>query len=86
MQSIIQNNIRESTAVKNAMLEDAALLARIEKAAELLVETFRNDGKVLFCGNGGSAADAHHIPAARSGRIYTYRAPLYAEPQKDDSA
>jgi phosphoheptose isomerase len=35
----------------------------IERAAELLVETFRNDGKLLLCGNGGSAADCQHMAA-----------------------
>ena len=33
----------------------------IRKAAELLVETYQNGGKVLVCGNGGSSADAGHI-------------------------
>jgi D-sedoheptulose 7-phosphate isomerase len=36
-------------------------------------------GKVLFCGNGGSAADAQHIAAELSGRFYFDRAPLFAE-------
>ncbi len=34
---------------------------QILKIAELLIETFENDGKVLLCGNGGSAADAQHL-------------------------
>ncbi|MCA1759630.1 MAG: SIS domain-containing protein, partial [Bacteroidales bacterium] len=33
----------------------------IRQAAEMLIETFRNNGKVLVCGNGGSSADAGHI-------------------------
>lgn len=33
----------------------------IEKALSLIVETYRNNGKVLVCGNGGSAADSEHI-------------------------
>jgi phosphoheptose isomerase len=35
----------------------------IEKVADLLVEAFSNDSKVLICGNGGSAADAQHFAA-----------------------
>lgn len=35
----------------------------IENAATLLIKTFQNGGKVLLCGNGGSAADAQHIAA-----------------------
>ena len=33
----------------------------IEKAKELLIETYKKGGKVLVCGNGGSAADSEHI-------------------------
>ncbi|MBQ9861496.1 MAG: SIS domain-containing protein [Clostridia bacterium] len=33
----------------------------IEEALQLLIETYRNGGKVLVCGNGGSAADSEHI-------------------------
>ena len=38
-----------------------------------------NGGKVHFCGNGGSAADAQHLAAELSGRFYYDRAPLNAE-------
>lgn len=33
----------------------------IEKALSLIIETYKNNGKVLVCGNGGSAADSEHI-------------------------
>lgn len=79
MNSIIEKSIRESIAVKQALLEDTELLRKIDLAAELLTETFRQGGKVLFCGNGGSAADAQHIAAELSGRFYTDRPPLFAE-------
>jgi len=76
---LIQSSIRESIAVKQAILVDEHFLQKIEQAAQMLANTFRNGGKVLFCGNGGSAADAQHIAAELSGRFYTDRAPLYAE-------
>mgnify|MGYP000644459796 FL=1 len=44
-----------------------------------MVDCFKHDGKILFCGNGGSAADAQHLAAEFSGRFYTDRAPLDAE-------
>ena len=44
-----------------------------------MVNCFTKKGKVLFCGNGGSAADAQHIAAEFSGRFYKDRAPLFAE-------
>ncbi|MBC7776071.1 MAG: D-sedoheptulose 7-phosphate isomerase [Phycisphaerae bacterium] len=79
MNKLIQNSIRESIAVKQAILADDAFLQKIEQAAQMLVNAFRNEGKALFCGNGGSAADAQHIAAELSGRFYTDRPPLYAE-------
>ena len=39
----------------------------------------RDSSKILFCGNGGSAADAQHIASELSGRFYKDRPPLYAE-------
>ena len=37
--------------------------AQIRKAADIMVEAFRNGNQVIFCGNGGSSADAQHIAA-----------------------
>jgi len=78
-ETIIKKSIRESIAVKQAILADEDLLNIVEVAAQTLTETFRSGGKALFCGNGGSAADAQHIAAELSGRFYTDRAPLFAE-------
>ncbi|HRI59651.1 MAG TPA: D-sedoheptulose 7-phosphate isomerase [Saprospiraceae bacterium] len=61
------------------MLADEAFLQKIEQAAQAMISAFRGGGKVLFCGNGGSAADAQHLAAELSGRFYTDRPPLYAE-------
>ena len=44
-------------------------LARIDEAIQLLTRTFRNGGKLLVFGNGGSAADAQHICAELAGRF-----------------
>lgn len=79
MHDIITSSIRESIATKQAILADTGFLQKIEQAAHLLIGTFRQGGKTLFCGNGGSAADAQHIAAELSGRFYTDRPPLYAE-------
>lgn len=48
----------------------------IESCAQLLFETFKKGGKVLVCGNGGSAADAQHIAAEFVGRYETERKAL----------
>jgi len=79
MNKLIQNSISGSIAVKQAILTDEDFLQKIELAAQMLVNTFQNGGKTLFCGNGGSAADAQHLAAELSGRFYTDRPPLYAE-------
>lgn len=50
----------------------------IEECAELIAETFERGGKVLICGNGGSAADAQHIAAEFVGRYETERIALPA--------
>lgn len=79
MQQKIINTIKESAAVKNAILENPAIIASIHDIIGKIVICYQNGGKVLFCGNGGSAADAQHLAAELSGRFYYDRAPLYAE-------
>lgn len=75
----IEKRIEESIQVKQRILQDKVFLEKIAAAAALLSETFAAGGKVLFCGNGGSAADAQHIAAELSGRFYRDRKPLFAE-------
>ncbi len=71
--------IAESVSVKNKLLQNEELIANCERIADQVAEAFRNDKKVLFCGNGGSAADAQHLAAEFSGRFYFDRDPLDAE-------
>jgi D-sedoheptulose 7-phosphate isomerase len=75
----IRDTIAESIATKQKLLEDAEMLSLIEAAASACIDCFRSGGKVLFCGNGGSAADAQHIAAELSGRFNFDRDPLFAE-------
>ncbi len=79
MQIKIKEVLQSSISVKALVLADEHLLARIQEATELIVAAFRNKNKVLFCGNGGSAADAQHLAAEFSGRFYYDREPLDAE-------
>jgi len=44
------------------------IMLDVEKASKIAIETLKNGNKILFCGNGGSAADAQHIAAELSGR------------------
>ncbi len=50
----------------------------ISTAAGVMVRALRAGGKILFCGNGGSAADAQHLAAELMGRYLKDRAPLPA--------
>lgn len=75
----IKSLVSDSIRVKQALLADEALLQRMESVTQAMVKSLKADKKILFCGNGGSAADAQHIAAELSGRFYHDREPLYAE-------
>jgi len=59
--------------------KDHYLIASMEKVVALSSEAFNNNQRILFCGNGGSAADAQHIAAELSGRFLKERKALFAE-------
>lgn len=63
-----------------------ALAAPIASAAGQMVEALRNGGKVLACGNGGSAADAQHFAAELVNRFEMDRPPLAAIALTTDSS
>ncbi|GJM31870.1 MAG: phosphoheptose isomerase [Saprospiraceae bacterium] len=75
----IQEMIEDSIAVKQQVLQSGDLLNTVEEVIAVCITCFKQDGKVLFCGNGGSAADAQHLAAELSGRFYFDRPPLFAE-------
>ncbi len=79
MQEDILRIITDSIATKQKLLNDKNLLNLIEQVTADIIKCFEHDGKVLFCGNGGSAADAQHLAAEFTGRFYTDREPLFAE-------
>ena len=79
MQHQITNIIQASIDTKQQLLADHGLIAKIEKVTALVVKAFASGNKVLFCGNGGSAADAQHLAAEFSGRFYLDRDPLPSE-------
>lgn len=77
--TLIYKNLQESIQLKTILLEDESIQEKINLLSEKIVESYRNNGKVLFCGNGGSAADAQHLAAEFSGRYYYDRPPLPSE-------
>jgi len=75
----IKQRITESIMVKQMMLQDERLMRTLQEVAEVTTMALKGEKKVLFCGNGGSAADAQHLAAELSGRFYIDREPLFAE-------
>ncbi len=75
----IKNIIQASISVKQQLLQDDAMLQLVDDCTNIIVTAFKNGNKLLFCGNGGSAADAQHLAAEFSGRFYTDRDALPAE-------
>lgn len=61
--STLHAHISESIAVKQRVLADEGLLHQLQRAAEACIESLRSGGRILFMGNGGSAADAQHLAA-----------------------
>ena len=76
-------HFRESIAVKQA---SETLAPQIAMAAQLMLESLLNDGKVLSCGNGGSAADAQHFSGELLGRFERERPGLPAVALTTDSS
>ena len=74
--SMINDIIRKSIEVKENILLDKSLHQVIYNSIDVIVNAFQSGKKVMFCGNGGSAADAQHLAAELSGRFYKDRKAL----------
>ena len=75
----MKQRVSQSIAVKTAMLDDEKFWNRVQQVVDTMVDALSHGHRVLFCGNGGSAADAQHLAAELSGRFYLDRTPLAAE-------
>lgn len=76
---LISQAIKDTIETKRKILKNKETIALIEKVARVVTRAFKNDKKVLLCGNGGSAADAQHIAGEFSVKFYLDRDPLFAE-------
>ena len=77
--SIVRKNLQHSIDLKSKILADSDLISLTDTLSQIITEAFQNNKKVLFCGNGGSAADAQHLAAELSGRYYYDRPPLFSD-------
>ncbi len=75
----IKNIIQASINVKHQVLQNDEMIETIVKVVDVITSSLQNGGRIYFCGNGGSAADAQHLAAEFSGRFYTDRKALPAE-------
>jgi D-sedoheptulose 7-phosphate isomerase len=74
---VIRQRVHESIAVKQDLLADA-LVDSLARLSDRVIHSLRGGGKVVFFGNGGSAADASHLAAEFVGRFAFDRDPMPA--------
>ncbi|MDD3296648.1 MAG: D-sedoheptulose 7-phosphate isomerase [Candidatus Omnitrophica bacterium] len=75
----MKNIVKQSLLNHRKVLESLDLLqGQIEETAVIFLDTLRQGGKIIFVGNGGSAADAQHLAAEFTGRFKMNRPPLAA--------
>jgi D-sedoheptulose 7-phosphate isomerase len=75
-QTLAVARIRDCASLMQSLLESSAYLGEVVKVAEAMAECLRSGHKILFFGNGGSAADAQHLAAELSGRFLKERRSL----------
>lgn len=79
MKDLIKAKLKTSIDLKTSLMSNDLILETLEKITNEIVNCYKHDGKVLWCGNGGSAADAQHLAAELTGRYYYDRPPLFSE-------
>lgn len=83
---LIKTRIQESIDVKSKLLYDETLLSVIKRISDVMKESLRNGGKILFCGNGGSASDSLHLTGELVGRFQKERKGMAAVSLNADAA
>ena len=66
---LVKQRISESIAVKKKLLENDTLISTVSALADRIVDCIREGGKLVICGNGGSASDALHFAGEIVGRF-----------------
>lgn len=83
MSTLFQHNLSQHLALFNRL---AVLDESVMAAASLITNSLRQGGKLMICGNGGSAADSQHIAAEFTGRFIKDRKPLAAMALSTDTS
>lgn len=74
----IKEYVADSIRTKEKILSDDAFIGKIKEVSSIIIECYKNGGKVLLAGNGGSAADAQHIAGEFVSKFYFDRPGLSA--------
>ena len=85
LKSAIESSLTEARVSLDAFIADPGNLTRIQSMVDGLVECFLQGGKVLICGNGGSACDALHFAEECTGRFRKERKALPVIPLLESS-
>ncbi len=83
--SQIKSNFLEAEKVLSQFIKEESNLVKIDSAAKMMVDSIRNGGKIISCGNGGSMCDAMHFAEELSGRFRENRRALPAISISDPS-
>jgi D-sedoheptulose 7-phosphate isomerase len=83
---LMRTRLHEALRVCEALLEDEEIAATVSAVVRAIVDSITAGGKVLLCGNGGSAADAQHLAAELIGRFALDRRPFPAISLSDNIA
>lgn len=83
---LLRERIDEAVALLEQLRTDPAVTAGVEAGADAIVAALRRGGRIVLCGNGGSAADAQHLAAELVGRFMLDREPWAAIAISDNVA
>ncbi len=81
----IAESLADAQKVLNSFISNSSNIEKIDSAIKLMVESYRNNGRIFSCGNGGSMCDAMHFAEELTGRFRKERSPLPAMAINDAS-
>lgn len=81
----IAESLADAQKVLTSFISQSSNIEKIDSAIRLMVESYRNNGRIFSCGNGGSMCDAMHFAEELTGRFRKERAPLPAMAINDAS-
>jgi D-sedoheptulose 7-phosphate isomerase len=82
----LKQSLQYSIAAKQALMNDEYQIMAFDAMVHMVVQAYKNGGRLYIAGNGGSAADAQHLAAEFVSKLAKDRAPLAAEALTVDSS